>query len=111
MSQVFEDAASFNRPLSQWNVANVEDFPFMFRGALSFNQDLSNWSFDRASKLDLRTMFGDATSFNQNLCRWGLQFTSVSPTMNSMFSGTNCSSQADPDLSMDPPGPFCAICQ
>ena len=38
------DATSFNQPLNNWNVSNVEDTAIMFYGARSFNQPLNNWN-------------------------------------------------------------------
>ena len=37
---MFHEASSFNQPLNNWNVSNVEDMRAMFEDASSFNQPL-----------------------------------------------------------------------
>ena len=44
MSEMFWGAESFNQPLDNWNVSNVENMSLMFRDATSFNQPLNNWN-------------------------------------------------------------------
>ena len=44
MRCMFDNCASFNQPLNDWNVSNVTDMSFMFCWCGSFNQDISNWS-------------------------------------------------------------------
>ena len=41
---MFDGARSFNQPLNNWDVFNVEDMASMFLGATSFNQPLNNWN-------------------------------------------------------------------
>jgi hypothetical protein len=40
---MFKNANSFNQPLNNWNVENVESTDRMFENAIQFNQDLSGW--------------------------------------------------------------------
>ena len=40
MYSMFRGARSFNQPLNNWNVSNVEDMEGMFQNAISFNQPL-----------------------------------------------------------------------
>ena len=44
MGYMFDGARSFNQPLNNWDVFNVEDMASMFLGATSFNQPLNNWN-------------------------------------------------------------------
>ena len=44
-------AESFNQPLNNWNVSNVEDMEGMFGNARSFNQPLNNWNVSNAWKI------------------------------------------------------------
>ena len=41
MAAMFLNARSFNQPLNDWNVSNVEYMNSMFAGATSFNQPLN----------------------------------------------------------------------
>ena len=41
---MFWNAHSFNQPIKNWNVSNIEDMNFMFAEAKSFNQQLNNWN-------------------------------------------------------------------
>ena len=40
MINMFNGASSFNQPLNNWNVSNVDDMGRVFDGATSFNQPL-----------------------------------------------------------------------
>ena len=62
---MFWGATSFNQPLNNWNVSNVNNMGYMFGGAESFNQPLNNW--DVSNVTDMGMMFNGATSFNQPL--------------------------------------------
>ena len=59
--KIFDGASSFNQPLNDWNVSNVEDMEQMFKNATSFNQPLNNW--DVSNVTDMRRMFEEASSF------------------------------------------------
>ena len=66
---VFEDS-HFNGDISGWDVSNVEDMRYMFRGAKKFNQPLNNW--DVSSVKNMNLMFYGATSFNQDISGWNV---------------------------------------
>ena len=68
MSWMFNWAVSFNQPLNQWDVSNVENMFAMFSGASSFNQPLNKW--DVSSVTNMGYMFSVASSFNQSLDQW-----------------------------------------
>jgi surface protein len=107
MGSMFWDARSFNHPLESWNVAAVTDMAGMFSEAYDFNQPLDSWNV--SSVTDMSHMFDRASSFNQSLCSWGGRLASVD--VDSMFDGaTSCPSPSAPDLSANPPGPFCYNC-
>ena len=81
MSDMFDDAMSFNQPLDNWNVSNVTDMSWMFNGARSFNQPLNNWNVSNVTNMSW--MFSGATSFDQPLNNWNV---SNVTNMASMFS-------------------------
>ena len=58
-------ATSFNQPLNNWDVSNVERMSEMFEGATSFNQPLNKWNVSNVKIM--RWMFQDAHSFDQPL--------------------------------------------
>ena len=65
MDFMFKNARSFNQPLNNWNMSNVETMVGVFDGAISFNQPLNNWN---VSNVDfMGHMFDGALSFNQPL--------------------------------------------
>ena len=43
MSGMFFEAITFNQPLENWDVSNVEEMMCMFREAKNFNQPLDKW--------------------------------------------------------------------
>ncbi|MDC0178077.1 BspA family leucine-rich repeat surface protein, partial [Polaribacter sp.] len=43
MNAMFAIAKSFNQPIGDWNVSNVEDMSQMFLSAESFNQPIGDW--------------------------------------------------------------------
>ena len=59
---MFENASSFNQPLNNWNVSNVEYMNSMFTFANSFNQPLNNWNVSNVTNME--DMFYDAISFD-----------------------------------------------
>ncbi|CAJ1933201.1 unnamed protein product [Cylindrotheca closterium] len=108
MYDMFYEAESFNQDLSSWDVSSVKEMNGMFLRASSFNQDLSSWDVSSATRIN--KMFYYASSFNQNLCLWGSRIPG-NANVASMFSGaTSCQSQSNPNLSANPPGPFCHVC-
>ena len=65
MMSTFQGAISFNQPLDQWDVGNVEYMDYMFYEASGFNQDISMWDTSRLTVADY--MFAEAVSFDQDL--------------------------------------------
>jgi surface protein len=84
MGTVFYGATSFNKELSEWNVAKVTTMDQMFRQATAFNRDLSSWHVDNVT--DMTAMFDDATNFNQDLSDWTFDAT---PANTAMVVGAN----------------------
>ena len=107
MYSMFSAAAAFNQDLSRWNVSGVTNMEQMFALATSFNQDLSAWNMSRET--DVSLMFNLARSFNQNLCSWGNTLPK-NASVSTMFSGSSCPVQSDPNLTAALPGPFCYAC-
>ena len=68
MSEMFSGAKSFNQPIGDWDVSNVNDMNGIFRGTTSFNQDLNGWNISSLSGLE--DMFYGATGFNSPLGKW-----------------------------------------
>ena len=64
MSNMFEDADSFNRPLNGWNVSGVTDMSGMFFGTDIFNQNISGWKVSGVT--DMSHMFYEA-AFNGDI--------------------------------------------
>ena len=50
---MFNDAKSFNQPLNNWDVSNVENMVDMFVSAISFNQDINMWDDTKANTEDM----------------------------------------------------------
>ena len=55
MVGMFDRASSFNQPLGNWDVSNVENMKWVFSEAISFNQDISDWNVSSVS--DFYDMF------------------------------------------------------
>jgi len=70
MSEMFQNATSFNQPLNNWNVSNVTNMAWMFANARSFNQPLNKWNVSKVRGMGY--MFAEATSFNQPLKKWNV---------------------------------------
>ena len=70
MSNMFEDASSFNGDVSGWNTGRVWDMNSMFSWATAFNQSVSAWDTGQVSNMSF--MFYDASSFNQSLGAWDI---------------------------------------
>ena len=88
MSEMFQNAASFNGDISNWNVSSVTDMYRMFAYADSFNQDISGW--DTSSVTDMYRMFAYADSFNQDISGWD---TSSVTDMSKMFTNADAFNQ------------------
>ena len=68
LSFAFDNQATFNQDIGNWDVSNVTTMNKMFFKAKDFNQDIGNW--DVASVLDMSRMFQRAEEFNQDLSQW-----------------------------------------
>ena len=58
----------FNGDVSQWNVSNVTNMRWMFKGCKKFNCDISYW--DVSNVKDMENMFYMCKKFNCDLSRW-----------------------------------------
>ena len=63
MGFMFKGCETFNSDLSKWDVSKVTNMTGMFRGCENFNSDLSNW--DVSSVEDMRSMFHNCKSLKQ----------------------------------------------
>lgn len=54
--------------IENWDVSNVTDMSYMFRGCKDFNQPLNNW--DVSSVTNMSRMFIGCKNFNQPLKNW-----------------------------------------
>ncbi|WP_109832643.1 BspA family leucine-rich repeat surface protein [Reichenbachiella versicolor] len=90
MQYMFKGATNFNGDISGWNVEAVTDMSFMFSGATSFNQNLGGWKTNKLTRAS--RMFEGASSFNQPL-NWHVELVT---DMSSMFYNA---SAFDQDLS------------
>ena len=70
MSEMFQDAVSFNQPIGMWNTKSVQSTQYMFMGATSFNQPIGDW--DLSSDYVTGSMFEGAVSFNQPIGDWDI---------------------------------------
>lgn len=70
MSWMFKGAQSFNQPLNDWDVSNVISMDRMFAENYSFNQPLNDW--DVSNVLNMDMMFCLANTFNQDISSWKL---------------------------------------
>ena len=70
MSELFNEAFTFNELINDWNVSNVTNMSGMFADATSFNQPLNNW--DVSKVINMESIFRNATKFNQPLDKWNV---------------------------------------
>ena len=116
MTFMFDQADNFNQDISMWNVGAVQRMFGMFQNNNAFNQDLSGWdvsSLRDAERMFFSTFEGVPTAFNQDLCQWGTKLPDLSSSpevFDRAFLGSSCVNPFTPDLTVDPPGPFCATC-
>ncbi len=68
MSDMFNNAKKFNKPLDKWNTSNVTNMNAMFYGADSFNQSIGNWNTSKVG--DMGIMFSYTKNFNQPINNW-----------------------------------------
>jgi surface protein len=106
MRSMLYGAAAYNQPMNGWNVSNVINMYYMFE-ASAFNQPLNDWDVSKVTTM--QGLFYDATAYNQPLCDWGTKLQKTAD-VNGMFSGSGCANKAAPNLTLVPPGPFCAVC-
>jgi|ETNmetMinimDraft_15_1059895.scaffolds.fasta_scaffold157181_1 surface protein len=90
MNSMFQQAASFNADLSQWDTSKVTRMDSMFNAATSFNADLSQWDTSQVTRMD--SMFYQAANFNANLSQWD---TSKVTSMSSWVTGATCYESSD----------------
>ena len=107
MYAMLAEAMPFNSDIRGWNVARVTNLGGALAFLPLFNQDLSSWDVSRVT--DMRLTFVRSESFQQDLCPWGSRLPSTT-RFDRTFLGSKCANQEDPDLSADPPGPFCEPC-
>lgn len=78
-SGIFQNAANFDQPLTNWDTTNVTTMTNMFNNAAKFNQSINN--LNTTNVTDMSGMFAGTSAFNQLLI---LNTTKVK-TMASMF--------------------------
>ena len=60
----------FNGDVSQWNVSNVTNMRWMFKGCKKFNCDLSRWDVSKVTNMEC--MFCKCAQFNCDISRWNI---------------------------------------
>ena len=55
-------------------------------------------------------MFFGAISYNQSLGAWGNLLPGTNVTVSDVLAGTSCLALEESDLTLDPKGPFCHVC-
>ncbi len=71
MKFMFYHNSGFNQPLGRWDTSNVTDMNGMFQNASAFNQDIGDW--DTSNVQALMYMFQNASSFNQDISGWNVE--------------------------------------
>ena len=73
MNSLFDEikfSNKYNFDVSKWDVSNVKDMAFMFRGCKYFNCDLSKW--DVSKVRNMKDMFAECEKFNSDLSKWNV---------------------------------------
>jgi surface protein len=68
MEYMFAETDSFNQPIGDWDVSNVNNMHGMFGYADDFNQPIGDW--DVSNVNNMYRMFFDAGSFNRDISSW-----------------------------------------
>lgn len=88
MNNLFSGCTIFNGNISSWDVSNVWDMSSMFLNCNDFNTYIGDWDVSNVSNMFV--MFGHAREFNQNIGNWN---TSSLTAMLSMFLGASSFNQ------------------
>ena len=109
MNFMFYAATSFTGSgLSGWNVGNTRSLFGTFNGASQFTEDISLW--DISSVTDFALVLSSASAFNIDLCSWGTKITNTGASTSGAFVDSGCNDPSDPNLLVNPKGPFCHAC-
>jgi surface protein len=68
MSNMFNNAREFDKPIITFNTANVTNMGGMFANAFKFNQPIGSWN--TAKVTTMQGMFQNASAFKQNISSW-----------------------------------------
>ena len=85
---MFNNASAFNQDIGLWNTSKVKNMFNMFNNASAFNKDIGSWN--TSSVKSMFNMFNNASAFNQDIGSWD---TSAVENMNSMFTGATVFNQ------------------